>query len=170
MTREVHDEGDRLAARLEEAFAVEAAGWKERAGTAIASDPSIARFHRLMAAWAAERGWLRLVLLRLDGRALAFDPALETGGRHFALKTGYDPAFTGLSPGLLLRLHMLERAFAAGLQSNEFCGAAEPWKLQWTPATRPVLVIEAFAPTAAGSTAQASARMSRFARVKAPRH
>ena len=115
-----------------------------------------AGFYRRVAAWAAERGWLRLAFLRLDGRALAFDLALEAGGRHFLLKTGYDPAFTGLSPGLLLRLHMLERAFAAGLESYEFCGAAEPWKLEWAPATRRVLAIEAFAPTAAGSLARAA--------------
>jgi len=165
VTREVLDGGDRLLPLLDEAFAVEAAGWKGRAGTAIASDQAVAGFYRRVASWAAERGWLRLAFLRLDGRALAFDLALEAGDRHFLLKTGYDPAFTGLSPGLLLRLHMLERAFATDLQSYEFCGAAEPWKLEWAPATRRVLVIEAFAPTPAGSLAQAATRISRFARV-----
>ncbi|MFH1331052.1 MAG: GNAT family N-acetyltransferase [Actinomycetota bacterium] len=169
VTHEVFDGPDRLMPLLEEAFAVEAAGWKGRAGTAIASDPAVAGFYRRVAAWGAERGWLRLAFLRLDGRALAFDLAFEAGGRHFLLKTGYDPAFTGLSPGLLLRLHMLERAFATGLRSYEFCGAAEPWKLEWAPATRPVLVIEAFAPGAAGSMAQTATRLSRFARVTARR-
>ena len=35
-------------------------------------------FYRRVAAWAAERDWLRLAFLRLDGRPLAFDLALET--------------------------------------------------------------------------------------------
>ena len=93
---------------------------------------------------------------------LAFDLALEAAGRHYLLKTGYDPAFTPLSPGLLLRLHMIERAFTVGLVSYEFCGAAEPWKLEWAPATRRVLAVEAFAPTVAGSLARASFRAARF--------
>ena len=165
VSREVHEGGERLSALLDEAITLESAGWKGTAGTAIASDPALAAFYRRVAGWAAERGWLRLAFLRLDGRALAFDLALEAGGRHFLLKTGYDPAFTSFSPGLLLRLHMLERAFAAGMASYEFCGAAEPWKLEWAPATRPVLAIEAFSPTPAGALAEATARLSRFARV-----
>ncbi|MBN2112521.1 MAG: GNAT family N-acetyltransferase [Acidimicrobiia bacterium] len=165
VTWEVHEEAKGLPRLLEEALAVEAAGWKGAAGTAIASHPAMARFYREVAIWAAERGWLRLALLRLDGRALAFDLALEAQGRHFLLKTGYDPAFNALSPGLLLRRHMLQRAFDLSLASYEFCGAAEPWKLEWAQATRPVLAIEAFAPTLGGSLARAAARAARWARV-----
>ena len=163
---EVHDGRDRLPALLDEGFAVEAAGWKGAARTAIASDPALAAFYRQAASWAADRRWLRLAFLRLDGRALAFDLTLEAHGRHYLIKTGYDPAFTSLSPGLLLRLHMLERAFATGLESYEFCGAAEPWKLEWAQSTRPVEVIEAYAPNAAGSLSRASDRISRFAATR----
>ncbi len=168
-TREIHSGGGRLPALLDEAFAVEAAGWKGSGGTAILSNPPIAAFYRRVAAWAAERGWLRLAFLRLDGRPLAFDLALEADGRHYLLKTGYDPAFTSLSPGLLLRLHMLERAFRSGLRAYEFCGAAEPWKLEWAPATRPVLVIEAYTPTPVGALCRTADRMGRFVRYRAQR-
>jgi len=169
VTREVHDGNQGLPRLLDEAFAVEAAGWKGREGTAIASDPALEHFYRRVASWAAERDWLRLAILRLDGRPLAFDLALETGGSHYLLKTGYDPDFTTLSPGMLLRVHMMERAFALGLRSYEFCGAAEPWKLEWAPTTRQVQAIEAFAPTPAGSLARAAFRISRFARVRTRR-
>lgn len=165
VTWEILDGNGGLPGLLDEAFAVEAAGWKGQRGTAIASDPAVGQFYRRIAAWGAERGWLRLALLRLDGRLLAFDLSLEAGGRHYLLKTGYDPAFSPLAPGLLLRLRMLERAFALGLESYEFCGAAEPWKLEWAPTTRRVLAIEAFAPTVAGSLAKVSFRASRLARV-----
>ena len=116
VTREVLDGSEGLPGLLDQAFAVEASGWKGRRGTAIASDPAVEHFYRRIAAWGEERGWLRLAFLRLDGRPLAFDLALEAGGRHYLFKTGYDPAFTALSPGLLLRLHMLERAFTLGLE------------------------------------------------------
>jgi CelD/BcsL family acetyltransferase involved in cellulose biosynthesis len=169
VAREVHDGNEGLPRLLDEAFAVEFAGWKGRGGTAIASDPAVEQFYRRVASWAAERGWLRVAGLRLDGRLIAFDLALEAGGSHYLLKTGYDPAFTALSPGMLLRVHMIERAFALGLESYEFCGAAEPWKLEWAPTTRQVLAIEAFAPTPAGSLARIAFRGSRFARVRTAR-
>jgi CelD/BcsL family acetyltransferase involved in cellulose biosynthesis len=154
--------GPDLGARLDEGLTLEAAGWKGRQGTAIAAHPGLAGFYRRMAAWAAEQGWLRLAFLRLDGRALAFDLALEAGGRHFLLKTGYDPKYAALAPGLLLRVRMLERAFALGLASYEFGGADEPWKLVWAPAVRPVLAVEGFAPGIAGAWARASARLNRL--------
>jgi CelD/BcsL family acetyltransferase involved in cellulose biosynthesis len=169
VTREVHLGGDHLPALLEEAFAVEAAGWKGTGGTAMLSDPLIAAFYRRVAAWGAERGWLRLAFLRLDGRPLAFDLALEAAGHHYLLKTGYDPAFTALSPGLLLRLHMLERAFRTGVGTYEFCGGTEPWKLEWASATRRVLVIEAFAPTVAGAACRTAGRIARFVRLETRR-
>jgi CelD/BcsL family acetyltransferase involved in cellulose biosynthesis len=169
VTREVHLGGSRLPALLEEAFTVEATGWKGTGGTAMLSDPPIATFYHRVAAWAAERGWLRLAFLRLDGRPLAFDLALEATGRHYLLKTGYDPAFAGLSPGLLLRLDMLERAFRTGAGTYEFCGGAEPWKLEWASATRRVLVIEAFSPTLAGAACRTADRIARFVRLRTRR-
>jgi CelD/BcsL family acetyltransferase involved in cellulose biosynthesis len=129
---------------LEQGFEVEASGWKGERGTAIRSRPADRRFYQEVARWAAERGWLRLAFLRLDGRALAFDLALEHAGVHYLLKTGYDPAFAELGPGSLLREEMLARAFRTGLRSYELLGAAEPWKLRWTSATRPRELVQVF--------------------------
>jgi CelD/BcsL family acetyltransferase involved in cellulose biosynthesis len=166
---EVHGGTEGLDVRLHEAFTVEAAGWKGAAGTAILSEPGLVRFYRRVAHWAAGRGGLRLAFLRVDGRPVAFDLAIEEGGRHYLLKTGFDPAFAALSPGLLLRARMVQRAFEAGLATYEFCGEAEPWKLEWAAQTRRVLVIEAYAPGVAGSLARVGARTARFARRQARR-
>jgi CelD/BcsL family acetyltransferase involved in cellulose biosynthesis len=129
---------------LEEGLAVEASGWKGARGSAIRSSPPDRLFYTEVARWAAARGWLRLAFLRLDGRALAFDFSLEHAGVHYLLKTGYDPAFRELGPGRLLREHMLARAFHERLRSYELLGAAEPWKLRWTSATRPRELVQAF--------------------------
>lgn len=129
---------------LDEGFGVEAAAWKGRTGTAIASNVETERFYREIGRWAAERGWLRLAFLRLDGRPLAFDFAVEVGGRHYLLKTGYDPGYRALAPAVILRYEMISRAFELGLESYEFGGRDEPWKLQWTRATRDHLLVQAF--------------------------
>jgi CelD/BcsL family acetyltransferase involved in cellulose biosynthesis len=144
-----------LDARLAEGFAVEGLAWKGAEGTAIASSQSTVGFYRAVARWAASRGTLRLAFLRLDGRPLAFDFALEDGGRHYLLKCGYDPAFRHLAPGMLLRFAMVERAFRSGLRRYEFLGTDEPWKRTWARSTDDRDELSAFRPSPVGAAAYA---------------
>lgn len=147
---EVSEGRDGLDGRLAEGFALEASGWKGARGTAIDSAPGSRGFYVEVARWAAERGWLRLAFLRLDGRALAFDFCLEHAGVHSMLKTGYDAAHAELSPGKLLRQRMLARAFRSGLCSYELLGDAEPWKLAWARETRARELVQGFRPSPLG--------------------
>jgi CelD/BcsL family acetyltransferase involved in cellulose biosynthesis len=152
---------------LAESIRVEGLGWKGRRRTAIASDEATDSFYRDVARWAAARGTLRLAFLRLDGRALAVDIAIEDGGRHYLLKTGYDPEARQLAPGLLLRFAMLERAFSSGLRSYEFLGTDEPWKLAWTRSIRERSDLQAFRPGAAGLAGWTTAAYVRPRAVRA---
>jgi CelD/BcsL family acetyltransferase involved in cellulose biosynthesis len=147
---EVVDGSEGLPALLDEGFAVEAAGWKGARDLAIRSRPETLSFYRAVARWAAERGWLRLAFLRLDGRPFAFDFCIEDNGIHYLLKTGYDPDYARFAPGMILRYEMLARAFSIGLRSYEFLGADEPWKLEWTRTTRERTLFHAFAPSVQG--------------------
>ena len=45
---------------------------------------------------------------------------------------------------------MLRHANSKGLESFEFLGAAEPWKLEWTETVRERVLVEAFTPSPAG--------------------
>jgi CelD/BcsL family acetyltransferase involved in cellulose biosynthesis len=134
---------------LTEAFRVESSGWKGAGGTAIASRPETERFYREVSAWAAERGKLRVAVLRLDGRAIAFELGIEEHGVHYALKAGFDPAQRAFSPGKLLIHHILERSFSSGLARYEMAGV-EGYKLAWANAFRDVALVQAFAPSAMG--------------------
>src|SRR5262249_18742505 len=140
----VYDGRDGLEALLEEGFRVEAAGWKADADSAIASQIETRRFYERIAAWSADRGWLRLGFMRLDERAFAFDFAIEHDGVHYLLKTGYDPAYGRFAPGKLIRREMIARAFDEGLRRYEFLGADEAWKLEWTGSVRPLELMQAF--------------------------
>jgi len=145
---EFHEHAD--AGLLEEFLRVEAAGWKGAEGTAIAAEPPTRAFYLDVARWAADRGWLRLVLLRTGGRAIAGDFAVQADGVHYLLKTGFDPEYKGFGPGKLLRHAVIERAFADGLRSYEFLGRDDAWKLEWTTTVRRQLMVQAFARTPAG--------------------
>ena len=86
---EVLDGTTGLDEALDVAFRIEASGWKGRGGTAVAARPADERYHRLLAGWAARRGWFRLAFLRLDGRAIAFHYSLQAHGVLYALKIGF---------------------------------------------------------------------------------
>lgn len=150
VTLEVTDARGGREALLEEGFRIESAGWKGGRGTAIASDSSTWRFYRELAAWAARRGELRLAFLRLDGRALAFDLCLEDARSHYLVKTGFDPAYSGDSPGMVLRREMIVRAFAAGLETYELLGHREEWKRRWSHDSRAQVDLRGFARSGRG--------------------
>jgi CelD/BcsL family acetyltransferase involved in cellulose biosynthesis len=155
VTIEVTNGRSDLAGLLDEGYRVEALSWKGARGTAIASDARTRRFYDAVARWASARGWLRLVYLRLDGRAIAFQFDLEAGGIQYMLKTGYDPAFRRYSPGKLLMDAMAARAVSTGLETYELLGTVEPWKERWTATSREYVRLDAYAPSAAGSASWA---------------
>jgi CelD/BcsL family acetyltransferase involved in cellulose biosynthesis len=147
---DVRDGTEGLDELLDEGFRVEGAAWKAARGSAIDSQPATRSFYREIAHWAAERGSLRLGFLRLDETSFAFDYCLEESGIHYLVKTGYDPDYRAFAPGQLMRYLMIRKAFALGLDSYEFLGADEPWKLEWSHKFRDRTLLQAFAPSPAG--------------------
>jgi CelD/BcsL family acetyltransferase involved in cellulose biosynthesis len=129
---------------LEEAYAVESAGWKADKGTALKVDPALGAFYRRYAAAACEKGILRLFFFRIDGRAVAMQLAVECFDRFWLLKIGYDERFSRCSPGTLLMLHTLKYAAERGLGSYEFLGLAESWTSNWTQTLRPSISLRAY--------------------------
>jgi len=150
VTIDVTDGATNLAGLLDEGFRVEALSWKGAQGTAIASDARTRGFYDAVARWASARGWLRLVFLRLDGRAIAFQFDLETRRTYYSLKIGHDPAFARYSPGKLLAYSMVGRAVSTGLATYELLGTDDPWKDRWTSTVREYVRLEAYAPSPAG--------------------
>lgn len=128
--------GEDLSAALDDAFRIEAAAWKARAGTAILSRPETVEFYRALAARAAQRGWLRLSFLEVGGRRVAFQYALECAGKQYLLKVGYDPAFSAYSPQNLLCELVLRDAFERRVEEYDFLGEREDWKLEWASRLR----------------------------------
>lgn len=144
LTLQIDEGRGDLASLLEEGFAVEAAGWKGEAGTAITSQPQTHAFYEQVARWARERGWLRLIFLRVDGKPVAFGFALEHGGCHFDLKNGFEPAYRQCSPGVALIGKRLEDCYRRGLDRYEFLGGAEQHKLDWTDSCHDRLRLQLF--------------------------
>jgi CelD/BcsL family acetyltransferase involved in cellulose biosynthesis len=117
-----------LQLELQECLELEAAGWKGRRGTAILSSSDTARFYRRVAEAFARRGELRLSTISIDGRPIVFDFCVVSSGRLWIPKGAYDETYRRYSPGLVLLLAEIERAFELGLEAVEILGDDEPYK------------------------------------------
>ncbi len=146
---------DQVPALLDEAYRVEAVGWKGREKTALATDKRLGDFYRQYAAAAAARGILRVCLLRIGGEAAAMQIVAVTGDRFWLLKIGYSEMHARCSPGVLLMLETIRYATRAGLRSYEFLGAAETWIRNWTALEHACVSFRAYPLTVGGLAALA---------------
>ena len=147
---QVISDPDNIRHMRDHAFALEASGWKQQAGTAISSDPNVRRFYTLLADRAAPKGWLRLLFLTVNGKRIATSYAARYQDRLSFFKTGYDPEFAKYGPFKLLTYFAIRDGYADGLREVDFLGDAEPWKLEWTSKTRPHDWLFVFGHTARG--------------------
>ena len=120
-------------ALFDEAINVEVRSWKSEAGTAMAVDPPMQAFFRDFFRSACERGQLRIAFMRIDGQAVAMQMALESVGRYWLFKIGFNEEFSRCSPGTLLMLHTISWAADRELRGYELLGHVEPWIAElWT--------------------------------------
>lgn len=88
---------------------LEAAGWKGRDGTALASVPAHAEFFREVARSFRDRGAFELLSLEAAGTVAAMRCSLRAGGVGFAFKIAYDEELSRFSPGRELELKVIDR-------------------------------------------------------------
>ena len=104
-------------------LALEASGWKGRAGTALACDPRTDRFFRnVLAAAHAEQ---KLQLLRLDvgGRPIAMLVNFLAPPGSFSFKTCFDEDYARFSPGVLIQLENLALVARTELDWMDSCAS-----------------------------------------------
>lgn len=135
---------EQLEPLLEEALEVEAANWKGREGSAVARDNLRGQFYRRFALAASSAGVLRLCFLRVAGKAIAMQYAIECSGAFWLLKIGYREEFARCSPGMLLIAETIRYAASRNLSSYEFLGTAANWTRIWTQDERQSVTLRAY--------------------------
>ena len=119
-----------LEPALEEAFRLHTLRWEGRPDGSEFAGSRGQRFHRSALLALAGLGIPRIVLLTLDGRAIAFHYYFAFQGRMIVHRLGFDPTFARYSPGLVNTLDTIEAAAAEGLTRVEFLGGAERYKVE----------------------------------------
>lgn len=127
-----------LEPALESAFALHALRWRARPDRSTFGTPLGARFHRAALRALARDDVPRILLLRLDGRPIAFHYYFVLSGRMYVHRLAFDPALARFSPGLIATLAALEAASAEGVTRVEFLGGAERYKLELADRLEPL--------------------------------
>jgi CelD/BcsL family acetyltransferase involved in cellulose biosynthesis len=103
---------DDVAPWISDFLMMEAAGWKGRNGTALATDAAGTAFFHNMATAAHARGALHMAGLFMDGRAVALQCNLFAQGQGAAFKVAFDENWAAFSPGVLLEVEAIRDVYA----------------------------------------------------------
>jgi hypothetical protein len=119
--RKIRDGQPRIAE-----LALEAAGWKGRAGTALANDLGAGRFFAEALRRAFSAGALLFHRLRLGDRPIAMIVNFIEGGAAYCFKIAYDEEFARYSPGVLLEIEMMRALETVpGLSFIDSCAVSD---------------------------------------------
>ena len=87
-------------------------------------------FHRAFATAASARGWVRLHVLDIEGRAVAANYSLRHGGTEWLYQLGRDLRFEHSSVGLIACAITVREAFAEGAALFQLGPGEQPYKLR----------------------------------------
>jgi CelD/BcsL family acetyltransferase involved in cellulose biosynthesis len=129
---------EELEPALEDAFRVYALRWDGRHDPSGFVTPTGLRFHRTALLRLADLDVSRLVMIRLDGRPIAFALSFQLSARAYGLTMAFDPAYARFSPGSEAKLISLEASANEGIARAELLGAAAEHKHRLTDRFEPI--------------------------------
>lgn len=115
--------GEALAPWADAFLALEARGWKGRAGSALASQGDTEAWFRAIVEGAAKAGRLDMRALDLDGRPIAMLINFLCPPGGFSFKTAFDEDYARFSPGVLLQRANLDLLGDARIDWVDSCAA-----------------------------------------------
>lgn len=148
---EVVEKEDQRREALQSLLSLHNRRWDERGGSGAMQSPPELAFHEAFTRVALERGWLRLFVLRLDGKAIGAMYGLRYGRTFSFYQSGFDPAYRQQSVGLVTMGLAIQRAIAEGVEEYDFLHGTESYKFLWTSETRDLARIQLFPPSMGGA-------------------
>jgi CelD/BcsL family acetyltransferase involved in cellulose biosynthesis len=157
--RSATEEG--LDADLDLLFELHTQRWRGRDQASSLEDEGPRRFIGDFCAEAARRGWLRLRLLEVDGTAVAGFLGWRLGDCYSFYQSGFDPAWSDKSVGIVLMASTIRSAIEEGASAFEMLLGEESYKSRFTNAERlvqTVTLVKAGSPTRLMLAGEARAR------------
>ena len=146
-------DADTLERDLDTLFGLHRARFGEHEGCHFCGEYEA--FQREFATLAFERGWLRVLLLELDGEAVAAEFGFLFHDVYFAYQGGRNPKWDRESVGFVVELETIRRTLEEGAVEFRFLGGEEAYKYRF-PTQDPRLETLVAARTGRGRLAAAT--------------
>jgi CelD/BcsL family acetyltransferase involved in cellulose biosynthesis len=143
--------------------------WSTRGTSEAFRSPALVAFHDAFTRRALERGWLRLLELRLDGRPAAALYGLMYGGVFSFYQSGFDPAHARESVGLVAMGLAIRAAIEEGAREYDLLHGDEGYKASWARDARALTALELYPPSLRGRACRHAVGLGRAARQAARR-
>ena len=141
---------------LQAFMALHAVAWHERGGSQAMQTTRELAFHEAFSRTALDRGWLRLFLLRVNGRPVGALYGFRRGPRFYFYQSGFDPAWRKHSVGLVTMGLAIKQALAEGVEEYDLLHGTEAYKFRWAKETRDLSRVHLFPPSWRGWLYRAS--------------
>lgn len=144
--------------------------WETVTGTSEAfQSGSVIAFHREFVQLAAKRGWLRILVLWLNGTPAAALYGLRYGPRFYFYQSGFDPAYSKHRVGVATMGLAIKTAIEEGALEYDFLHGDEEYKFHWARQTRELGRLELHPPHARARIYRQVIDLNRAARRMARR-
>ncbi len=142
--------GDDARLWMDEVLEVDAASWKARRGTNLFRDPALRAFFTDLVPRLHERGLIDLHVLRVAGRALAYELGFDFKNRIVAYNAAFDREHVEASPGTLVTAAVVRAACERARDEYDMGRGRDEYKVRWGGAlrTQVEIVIPAHRPRA----------------------
>jgi len=154
---------------LEQVIALHCKRWGSRGTSEAFQTDAVVAFHREFVERAANRGWLRLLILWLENQPVAALYGLRYGETFYFYQSGFDPAFTKQSVGLVVMGLAIKAAIEEGVSEYDFLHGNEEYKFHWASDIRDLGRLELYPPHAQGRIYRRAIELNRAARQMAKR-
>jgi len=143
--------------------------WDQRGGSETLRSPTMQAFHDAFSRTALERGWLRLFILRLDGRPIGALYGFLYRRRFYFYQSGFDPAYRQQSVGLVTMGLAIKHAVTEGVEDYDLLHGTETYKALWASESRELVRIQMFPPSIGGILCRAAVALDGRAKSAARR-
>lgn len=145
-------------------FALHELRWSTRGDPGAFSTQALRDFHAEVSRMALGAGWLRLWVLRLDDKPVAAVYGFLRRRTFYFYQSGFDPAFSRDSVGLVALGMAVRAAMEEGADELDLLHGTERYKAHWTNATRELERFELYAPGTSGFLKREATALTREAR------
>jgi CelD/BcsL family acetyltransferase involved in cellulose biosynthesis len=154
---------------LDETVMLHRKRWEAAGKSEAFQSAAVLAFHREFVDLAAERGWLRLLVLYLDDKAAAALYGLLYKSTFYFYQSGFDPDYGRHSVGAATMALAIKTAIEQGAAEYDFLHGDEEYKLHWTDRTRDLGRLELYPPHTRGHIYRHAIHFNRAARRMARR-